>query len=134
MCLRKWPLLKSPKYHLLGGQPDTETWQKAPLSTSDKDCFPQSPMLLTPEARATRQSSRSPKRGSAGRQGQTRPDGLRCLRQISGETSGFSPLSLSSPAAALGPRSRIVSFIRSRLQLQGLSSGLLRHSKILSLQ
>ena len=44
------------------------------------------------------------------------------------------PLSLSSPAAAFGPCSRIVSFIRFRFQLQGLSSKFLRHSKILSLQ
>lgn len=46
----------------------------------------------------------------------------------------FHPLSLSSPAAAFCPCSCIVSFIRFRFQLQGLSSKFLRHSKILSLQ
>lgn len=43
-------------------------------------------------------------------------------------------LSLSSPAAAFGPCSCIVSFIRFRFQLQCFSSKFLRHSKILSLQ
>lgn len=43
-------------------------------------------------------------------------------------------VSPSSPAAALGPCSCIVSFVGFWFQLQGFSSEFLRHSKILSLQ
>lgn len=86
-------------------------------------------------------SEPSPKLGPDSSQGQRciwvhmPQGGRRCLGQIfRRETSCFHPLSLSSPAAAFCPCSRIVSFIRFRFQLQGLSSKFLRHSKILSLQ
>jgi len=82
----------------------------------------------------------SPKLGPESPWGQTQwvqmPQGGQChLGQISRKRPlAPHPLSLSSPAVAFGPCSCIVSFIRFRFQLQGLSSKFLRHSKILSLQ
>lgn len=82
----------------------------------------------------------SPKLGPESPRGHTQwvqmPQGGQChYGQISRKRPlAPHPLSLSSPAAAFGPCSRIVSFIRFRFQLQGLSSKFLRHSKILSLQ
>lgn len=119
-------------------------WKKVPLSTL---LFSQSKLLLAwapqPKRFADLELSAmlqepSPKPGPQGKtHSGTYAPGVAyiALARFSEKRSlAFHPLSLSSPAAAFCPCSCIVSFIRFRFQLQGLSSKFLRHSKILSLQ